>query len=264
MKLHANATVRASACHHPQRAGRVAPRGGSGPRNRVPWWEPLGVGRTDGLPLGLRWVQGVLLIHPSGPDVQRLAEDDRGGIDLGGSPSGIRLLLASDFPCAHPHSGEAGEPETERFSPAPAYLARKSHQGDHPLTPSRPLSGRKGRQSVAGQRDAYRSPGAQDRSVMAPWSEARPIGHLSLSQLSAPGPDPRMTTAAPGRLSPCTAGERGATSRTPLRPGLSGTRLHPRGRGSGPGGARGADPPRGRNQAPRARSAPPGRGGPGG
>ena len=93
----------------------------------------------DGLPLGLRWVDGLVLIHLSGSDVERLAEPDREGIYLGASsPSGIRVLLEKDFPCAHPHSEEAAEPETERFSPVPAYVARKSHQEDNPLAPSRP------------------------------------------------------------------------------------------------------------------------------
>ena len=92
----------------------------------------------DGPPLGLRWVEGVLLIHLSRADVERLAEVDREGIYLvdGSTPPAIRLLIEKDFPCAHPHSEEAAEPETERFRPTPAYQIRKAPPRDHALTPS--------------------------------------------------------------------------------------------------------------------------------
>jgi hypothetical protein len=95
--------------------------GGSGWAVRV---EP------ESAPLGLRWAEGVLLIHLSRSDVERLAEAGREGIYLdAAASSGIRLLLEKDFPCAHPHSEEAAEPETGRFTPTPSYLARKaSHE----------------------------------------------------------------------------------------------------------------------------------------
>lgn len=38
---------------------------------------------------------------------------------------GSRLMVEKDFPCAHPHTAEAKEPETERFAPTAAFLARK-------------------------------------------------------------------------------------------------------------------------------------------
>jgi hypothetical protein len=96
----------------------------------------------DGPPLGLRWLEGTLLIHLSRPDVERLAEVDREGIYLGGGPTprGIRLLIEKDFPCAHPHSEEAAEPETERFGPTQSYRARKAHHGEHSLAASRGLA----------------------------------------------------------------------------------------------------------------------------
>jgi hypothetical protein len=87
--------------------------------------------------LGLRWVEGVLLVHLSRSDVERLTEADREGIYLGASSSsGIRLLLEKDFPCAHPHSEEAAEPETGRFAPTPSYLTRKAPHEEHLLASS--------------------------------------------------------------------------------------------------------------------------------
>ena len=34
-------------------------------------------------------------------------------------------MVEKDFPCAHPHTAEAKEPETERFTATAAFLARK-------------------------------------------------------------------------------------------------------------------------------------------
>jgi hypothetical protein len=64
-----------------------------------------------------------------------LADASREGIYLGASASsGIRLLLEKDFPCAHPHSEEAAEPETGRFAPTSSYLARKAHPEEDLVT----------------------------------------------------------------------------------------------------------------------------------
>jgi hypothetical protein len=43
-----------------------------------------------------------------------------------GGREGMRFFIEKDFPCAHPHSADACEPESERFAPTAAYLARKS------------------------------------------------------------------------------------------------------------------------------------------
>jgi Family of unknown function (DUF7009) len=96
----------------------------------------------NGPPLGLRWVEDVLVVHLSRADVERLSEPDREGIYLGGARAAeIRLLIEKDFPCAHPHAEEAAEPETERFAPTDAYLARKAEQGDGTLAAFRAGSG---------------------------------------------------------------------------------------------------------------------------
>ena len=93
--------------------------------------------QPDGAPLGLRWVDGRLLVHLSTTDVERLAEPEREGIYLGRDDgAGVRLLIEKDFPCTHPHSEEAAEPETERFSPTRAYRDRKGHRTEHRPTGS--------------------------------------------------------------------------------------------------------------------------------
>lgn len=84
--------------------------------------------QPDGAPLGLRWVDGQLLVQMSRIDLERLAEPEREGIYLGmEEAAGVRLLIEKDFPCTHPHSEEAAEPETERFTPTATYRDRKGH-----------------------------------------------------------------------------------------------------------------------------------------
>jgi hypothetical protein len=82
--------------------------------------------QPDAAPLGLRWVDGGLLVHLATTDLERLAEPEREGIYLGtDDAAGVRLLIEKDFPCTHPHSEEAAEPETERFRPTRTFRDRK-------------------------------------------------------------------------------------------------------------------------------------------
>ena len=66
--------------------------------------------------------RGVIVRMPP-DDLKRLEAPDTEGVYA--HQPGSRLMVEKDFPCAHPHSAEAKEPETERFAPTPAYLARK-------------------------------------------------------------------------------------------------------------------------------------------
>ena len=66
--------------------------------------------------------RGVIVRMPP-DDLQRLQASDTEGIYA--HRPGSRLMVEKDFPCAHPHTAEAKEPETERFAPTAAFLARK-------------------------------------------------------------------------------------------------------------------------------------------
>ena len=76
--------------------------------------------------LGVAWREGAVAVQMAPGDVARLAEPDREGVygaaDGRGEP---RVLIEKDFPCAHPHSDEACEPETPRFAPTATFLERR-------------------------------------------------------------------------------------------------------------------------------------------
>lgn len=74
--------------------------------------------------LAVAWESGVVVVSVPSGDVALLAEPDREGVYA--HRPGQRLLVEKDFPCAHPHSDEAAEPETERFASTPGFLERKS------------------------------------------------------------------------------------------------------------------------------------------
>jgi hypothetical protein len=78
----------------------------------------------SGSALDAMWSDGVVVVSIPPEGVDRLAEPEREGIYA--HDSGRRLLVEKDFPCAHPHSVEAAEPETEHFAPTPEYLGRKA------------------------------------------------------------------------------------------------------------------------------------------
>lgn len=99
------------------------------------------VGTSLAFPGGCRWTVRVdprhggmalssgddaLVVELSPDDVERLAEPDREGVYRAGDPRSPRLLVEKDFPCAHPHAEEAAEPETPRFAPTDAWLARRA------------------------------------------------------------------------------------------------------------------------------------------
>jgi hypothetical protein len=73
---------------------------------------------------GVHWAEGVALVALTADDVRRLAAADAEGVYP--RTSRVRLMVEKDFPCAHPHAPEAREPETERFQPTPAFVARKT------------------------------------------------------------------------------------------------------------------------------------------
>ena len=73
---------------------------------------------------GVAWAGGVARVALTADDVRRLAAPDAEGV-YPHTPE-LRLLVEKDFPCAHPHAPEAREPASERFSPTPAFLDRKS------------------------------------------------------------------------------------------------------------------------------------------
>lgn len=78
----------------------------------------------SGPALDTTWNDGVVCVSIPPSEVDRLAEPEREGVYA--HHSGRRLLVEKDFPCAHPHSVEAAEPETERFAPTPEFLERKA------------------------------------------------------------------------------------------------------------------------------------------
>jgi hypothetical protein len=71
--------------------------------------------------------RGAVLVGLPSAEVTQLAAPDREGIYTQDGP--LRLLVEKDFPCAHPHTREAAEPETERFAPTDAFLARRGTRG---------------------------------------------------------------------------------------------------------------------------------------
>ena len=74
----------------------------------------------------LRSAAGAVELALTSADVGRLQEQDVEGVYFAtGGPAGVRYFIEKDFPCAHPHSEETCEPDTERFTPTAAYLARK-------------------------------------------------------------------------------------------------------------------------------------------
>ena len=75
--------------------------------------------------MSLRWTAGGPLMELSASDVMALGQDDREGLYRPAGDGMPRLLVEKDFPCAHPHSEEAGEPATERFAPTPTFVERR-------------------------------------------------------------------------------------------------------------------------------------------
>ena len=73
---------------------------------------------------GVAWVNGTVRVGLDAGDLARLAAPDAEGVYP--RTPGPRLLVEKDFPCAHPHAPEAREPETERFAPTRAFVARKA------------------------------------------------------------------------------------------------------------------------------------------
>lgn len=96
---------------------RLALPGGGWDLRLVPSGDELAV-RSDG---------PVLHVELPAADLARLAGDDCEGVYHHGA--GLRLMVEKDFPCAHPHTPEAREPETERFAPTRAYISRKLASG---------------------------------------------------------------------------------------------------------------------------------------
>jgi hypothetical protein len=84
------------------------------------WTVTLAPGEVD---LRIDWNGSDAIVRVSAADVAQLAEPDREGIYA--HSSSPRLLVEKDFPCRHPHSDEAHEPETDRFAPTPSFLERK-------------------------------------------------------------------------------------------------------------------------------------------
>ena len=74
--------------------------------------------------LGAAWVDGVVVVTLGETGRNRMLERDVEGVYQEDGPS-PRVSVEKDFPCAHPHPDEAGEPVTERFVPTPSYRARK-------------------------------------------------------------------------------------------------------------------------------------------
>ena len=79
-----------------------------------------------GADLAVRSDGRVVRVEVPAAEVARLAQDGCEGVYR--HAAGLRLMIEKDFPCAHPHAPEAREPETERFAPTAAFLARK-HAG---------------------------------------------------------------------------------------------------------------------------------------
>lgn len=60
-------------------------------------------------------------------DVGRLSMPDAEGIYfVTGEDNAVRYLVEKDFPCIHPHAGEAGETPTETFAAPPDFEERKA------------------------------------------------------------------------------------------------------------------------------------------
>ncbi len=60
-------------------------------------------------------------------DVARLLAPAAEGIYFVGSgENAVRYLVEKDFPCIHPHAGEAGETLTETFAAPPGFEERKA------------------------------------------------------------------------------------------------------------------------------------------
>jgi hypothetical protein len=57
--------------------------------------------------------------------INRLFSPDTEGVYFN-SQLGVCYYIEKDFPCAHPHSSEAGERATERFQPTGEFERRKS------------------------------------------------------------------------------------------------------------------------------------------
>jgi hypothetical protein len=72
---------------------------------------------------GLAWADDVARVGLGPEDLRTLSAPDAEGV-YPHLPE-LRLMVEKDFPCAHPHAPEAMEPESERFAPSPAFLARK-------------------------------------------------------------------------------------------------------------------------------------------
>ena len=70
------------------------------------------------------WDGGAIVVTVPPDEIARLAETDREGVYA--HQPGQRLLVEKDFPCAHPHSDEAREPQTEHFPATPRFLDRKA------------------------------------------------------------------------------------------------------------------------------------------
>lgn len=69
----------------------------------------------------------LLTISLAPQDVRRLCAPDAEGIYFRTEDEPpLRYLVEKDFPCVHPHSGEAGETPTETFSAPEGFEQRKS------------------------------------------------------------------------------------------------------------------------------------------
>lgn len=89
------------------------------------WTVTVAPGDVD---LRIDWNGPDAVVRLSGGDIVRLADPDREGVYA--HKSAPRLLVEKDFPCRHPHSDEAQEPDTDRFAPTSSFLDRKSRPTD--------------------------------------------------------------------------------------------------------------------------------------
>lgn len=88
-------------------------------------WRVRVIPSVDALSIHCRDSEMIVELSPT--DIARLADPSREGV-YAHTPR-LRLMVEKDFPCAHPHSAEAAEPPTERFTPTSEYASRKMHAG---------------------------------------------------------------------------------------------------------------------------------------
>lgn len=75
--------------------------------------------------LGVRWMDGVAVVSLGTNDRIALLDPASEGVYQTRDTGGPRVSVEKDFPCAHPHPTEAGEPVTDRFTPTSSYRERK-------------------------------------------------------------------------------------------------------------------------------------------